>query len=55
VQPCSRSKVDWKRSPTWKSRLMAPMVSALAVMRSAAVLSKWSTAVPAGKTRQSTA
>src|ERR1035438_8979690 len=50
-----RSKVDWKRSPTWNSMLMAPMVSALAVMRSRSpVASKCRTAVPAGKTRQST-
>src|ERR1035437_4012623 len=48
-------KVDWKRSPTWNSRLMAPMVSALAVMRSRSPFaSKWMMAVPAGKTRQST-
>jgi hypothetical protein len=55
VQPLSRSKVDWKRSPTWKSMLMAPMVSALAVRRSLLPLaSKCRTAVPAGNTRQST-
>jgi hypothetical protein len=51
----ARSKLDWKRSLTWKSRLMAPMVSALAVRFSRSpAASKRSTAVPAGKTRQST-